>query len=153
MLGLAASGFGIEVVATLHKGERVPVGGYEVVLDSILPRTGPNFNETVAHLSLYKEGRKIATLDPSKRQFAARQMSTSQAAIETLYFGQFYVSIAAPETLDSVPAQLYWKPFVTFIWLGGCIMAFGGAVSLTDRRLRLRSADQTPHAQAVAAKS
>ena len=153
LLGLAASGFGIEVVATLHKGERVPVGGYEVVLDSILPRTGPNFNETVAHLSLYKEGRKIATLDPSKRQFAARQMATSQAAIETLNFGQFYVSIAAPETLDSVPAQLYWKPFVTFIWLGGCIMAFGGAVSLTDRRLRLRSADQTPHAQAVAAKS
>jgi cytochrome c-type biogenesis protein CcmF len=142
LLGLAASGFGVEVVTTLKRGVPVQVGQYEIVLDAILPRSGPNFNETVAHLSVFQDKRKVVTLDPSKRQFSTRQMATSQAGIETLNFGQIYVSISDPETLDSVPAQLYWKPFVTFIWLGGCIMAFGGAVSLADRRLRLRSSDQ-----------
>ena len=153
LLGLASSGFGVEVVTTLKRGQAVPVGGYEVVLDSILPRTGPNFNETVAHFSLMKNGHKIADLESSKRQFSARQMATSQAGIETIHFGQFYVSISAPETIDSVPAQLYWKPFVTFIWLGGCIMAFGGAVSLADRRLRLRASDQNLRATPAPAKA
>ena len=153
LLGLASSGFGVEVVTTLTRGQAVPVGGYEVVLDTILPRTGPNFNETVAHFSLFKDGRKIAEVESSKRQFSARQMATTQAGIETIRFGQFYVSISAPETPDSVPAQLYWKPFVTFIWLGGCIMAFGGAVSLTDRRLRLRASDQTRQAGPLPAKA
>jgi len=104
-------------------------------------------------MSLFKQGQKIAMLEPSKRQFSARQMATSQAGIETIQFGQFYVSISAPETPDSVPAQLYWKPFVNFIWLGACLMAFGGAVSLADRRLRLRSADQTGRAAPAAAKA
>ena len=152
LLGLASSGFGVEVVATLKRGVPVQVGQYEIVLTSILPRSGPNFNETVAHLAVFKDGRKVVDLDPSKRQFSARQMATSQAGIETINFGQIYVSISEPESLDSVPAQLYWKPFVTFIWLGGLIMAFGGAVSLADRRLRLRSSDQTL-AATVAAKA
>ena len=142
LLGLAASGFGVEVVTTLKRGVPVQVGPYAIVLETIAPRSGPNFNETVAHLSVFENGQKITTLDPSKRHFTARQMATAQAGIETLHFGQIYVSISDPETLDSVPAQLYWKPFVTFIWLGGCIMAFGGAVSLADRRLRLRASDQ-----------
>ena len=153
LLGLASSGFGVEVVTTLQRGQPVKVAGYELVLDAILPRNGPNFNETVAQMSLFKQGQKIAVLEPSKRQFSARQMSTSQAGIETIQFGQFYVSISAPETPDSVPAQLYWKPFVTFIWLGACLMAFGGAVSLADRRLRLRSADQTGRAAHAIAKA
>ncbi|MBV9588348.1 MAG: heme lyase subunit CcmF, partial [Hyphomicrobiales bacterium] len=32
---------------------------------------------------------------------------------------------------------LYWKPLVLFIWLGAVVMALGGALSLSDRRLRL----------------
>jgi cytochrome c-type biogenesis protein CcmF len=46
------------------------------------------------------------------------------------------VSIADPTPGGDVPARLYWKPFVTLIWLGGAAMALGGALSLADRRLR-----------------
>ena len=51
-------------------------------------------------------------------------------------FGQLYISIADPAADGSLPARLYWKPLVTLIWLGALLMAFGGAVSLADRRLR-----------------
>ncbi len=30
-----------------------------------------------------------------------------------------------------------YKPLVTLIWLGALVMAFGGALSLSDRRLRV----------------
>ena len=63
-------------------------------------------------------------------------MTTTQAGLATLDFGQVYVSIADPTPDGGVPARLYWKPLVTLIWLGGAAMALGGALSLADRRLR-----------------
>ena len=78
----------------------------------------------------------VATIEPARRQFAARQMTTSQAGLATLHFGQIYASIGDPAPDGSVPTRLYWKPLVTLIWLGGCAMALGGAFSLADRRLR-----------------
>jgi cytochrome c-type biogenesis protein CcmF len=36
-----------------------------------------------------------------------------------------------------VPVRLYFKPQVLMIWLGALIMFVGGALSLSDRRLRV----------------
>nr|MCS5642969.1 hypothetical protein [Dehalococcoidia bacterium] len=33
--------------------------------------------------------------------------------------------------------RIYYNPLVPWIWLGALIMAFGGAVSLSDRRYRV----------------
>ena len=63
-------------------------------------------------------------------------MTTTQAGLTTVGFGQIYVAIADPTPNGEIPARLYWKPLVTLIWLGGAVMALGGALSLADRRLR-----------------
>ncbi len=34
--------------------------------------------------------------------------------------------------------RLWWKPFVTLIWLGGALVALGGALSLLGRLWRER---------------
>ena len=81
-------------------------------------------------------GRVVATIEPARRRFAAQPMTTTQAGMATLNFGQIYVSDRRPDPRRRVPARLYWKPLVTLIWLGGCAMALGGALSLADRRLR-----------------
>jgi len=136
LLGLAATGFGQEVIATLHVGSPLHVGPYEVALDSVNTRGGPNYQETVAHITVRENGALVTTIEPARRQFAARQMATTQAGIATLNLGQLYISIADPTPDGSIPARMYWKPLVTLIWLGAICMALGGAVSLTDRRLR-----------------
>jgi len=136
LLGLAATGFGSETIATMRAGAPVQVGPYEVVMESVAERGGPNYQETVAHLTVRSGGAVVTTIEPARRQFAARQMATTQAGIATLNLGQLYVSIADPAADGSIPSRLYWKPLVTLIWLGACCMAFGGAVSLADRRLR-----------------
>ena len=33
--------------------------------------------------------------------------------------------------------RLYYKPLVLLIWLGAVVMVLGGALSLSDRRLRV----------------
>ena len=136
LLGLAATGFGAEAIATMRVGAPQTVGPYEIVVDSVGERAGPNYRETVAAMTIRSGGQVVAAIEPARRQFAARQMATTQAGIATLDFGQVYVSIGDPAADGGVPARLYWKPLVTLIWLGACLMALGGAFSLTDRRLR-----------------
>ena len=136
LLGLAATGFGAETIAAMRVGVPQTVGPYEVVVDTVGLRDGPNYHETVAVMTIRSGGVYAAAVEPARRQFATRQMATTQAGIATLDFGQVYISIGDPAPDGSVPARLYWKPLVTFIWLGACIMALGGALSLADRRLR-----------------
>jgi cytochrome c-type biogenesis protein CcmF len=137
LLGLAATAFGSETIASMKIGEPQMVGPYEVTFQSVGSRTGPNYNETVAKADIRWGGAIVASVEPAKRFFAARQMSTTQAGIATLWFGQLYISIGDQTGDGIVAARLYWKPLVTLIWLGACLMAFGGALSLADRRLRV----------------
>jgi cytochrome c-type biogenesis protein CcmF len=136
LLGLSGLGFGAETIATLHKGVPALVGPYSITLDSVGERVGPNYKETLASVTVRSGDSVVAQLEPARRQFAAREMSTTQAGLATLDFGQVYVSIADPAADGAVPARLYWKPLVTLIWLGGAAMALGGVLSLADRRLR-----------------
>jgi cytochrome c-type biogenesis protein CcmF len=136
LLGLSGAGFGAEAIVTLHKDAPQRVGPYDVTLVWVGERIGPNYKETAATMTIRSGGSIVATIEPARRQFAARQMSTTQAGLATLDFGQVYVAIADPTPDGDVPARLYWKPLVTLIWLGGAAMALGGALSLADRRLR-----------------
>jgi cytochrome c-type biogenesis protein CcmF len=136
LLGLSGLGFGAETITTLHKGVPAIVGPYSITLDSVGERVGPNYKESVASVTVRLGNAVVAEIAPARRQFSSREMSTTQAGLATLNFGQVYVSIADPAPDGAVPARLYWKPLVTLIWLGAAAMALGGALSLADRRLR-----------------
>ncbi len=136
LLGLAGVGFGAETIATMRIGEAQKVGPYAVVLETVGQRNGPNYRDSVAAMTIRSGGAFAAAIEPARRQFSARQTTTTQAGIATLDFGQVYVSIGDPNADGGVPARLYWKPLVTLIWLGAAVMALGGLLSLADRRLR-----------------
>jgi cytochrome c-type biogenesis protein CcmF len=136
LLGLAMTGLGGETIASMKIGEPRMVGPYEVTIEAIEPRTGPNYRDLVAKAAIRSGGALVATVESSKRFFPARQMSTTEAGIVTLNLGQVYISIG-DQSAGAIAARLYWKPLVSLIWIGACIMAFGGALSLADRRLRI----------------
>ncbi len=140
LLGLSGLGFGAEAIATLHKGAPVEVGPYSITLDSVGERVGPNYKESVAEVTVRSGGAVVARLEPARRQFDSREMTTTQAGLATLHFGQVYVATGDPAPDGAVPARLYWKPLVTLIWLGAAAMALGGGLSLADRRLRFGAA-------------
>ncbi|MFZ2080626.1 MAG: cytochrome c-type biogenesis CcmF C-terminal domain-containing protein, partial [Xanthobacteraceae bacterium] len=53
-----------------------------------------------------------------------------------------------PMQNGNAAVRLYFKPQVLLIWLGAAIMFAGGALSLSDRRLRV-GAPQPAKARAV----
>jgi cytochrome c-type biogenesis protein CcmF len=76
-------------------------------------------------------------MEPSKRSFVARGTSTTEAALMTRGFSQLYLSLGEPNPDGTIAVRLYHKPLVLLIWLGAVVMALGGALSLSDRRLRV----------------
>ncbi len=47
------------------------------------------------------------------------------------------MQLGEPQADGQSVVRIWYKPYVTLIWLGCIIMAAAGALSLTDRRLRI----------------
>jgi cytochrome c-type biogenesis protein CcmF len=138
VLGIVvATTWSTEAIRSMKPGDTVAIGGYSVTLDGFLERPGANFQETVVRFSVRSGGALVAVMEPSKRQFDVRQTSTTEAAIRTSGFSQLYLSLGDIAADGTTTVRVFWKPLVTWIWLGAIVMAFGGLLSLSDRRLRV----------------
>ena len=69
-------------------------------------------------------------LRPQSRYFSDPPTTTNESAILTTWQGQLYTVLGQPDAGGRWQIRLWWKPFVTLIWLGGVLIAFGGALSL-----------------------
>jgi cytochrome c-type biogenesis protein CcmF len=137
LLGLAATGWGVENIVTMSVGSFYEVGPYRIVLSDIAPRSGPNYTETYAVMDVRRDGAVVARIEPAKRFYQARKMARTEAGIATLGLGQVYAALGESHSDGTLDARLYYKPLVTLIWIGALVMALGGAFSLADRRLRI----------------
>ncbi|WP_279356437.1 heme lyase CcmF/NrfE family subunit [Methylobacterium indicum] len=137
VIGIAAQAWSVEALATLPRGGELRAGPYVAVLEGVLPRTGPNYTETVAHLTIREGGDPVGVIEPGKRFYASRNMSVSEAGLLTRGVSQVYASVGETGTDGRVGIRLYYKPLVLLIWLGAVVMALGGGLALTDRRFRV----------------
>jgi cytochrome c-type biogenesis protein CcmF len=137
--------FQTEHILVMRPGETTQVAGLSLRFDGLTPRQGPNFTETVAHLTLTSEsGAARGDIVPAKRLYTARQMPTTEAGIRTFGVSQLYVALGDETADGGVVVRIWWKPLVTLIWIGGLVMMIAGAVSLTDRRLRVGAPSRRP---------
>ena len=126
-----------ERIVSVKPGETVSIRYYDLTFEGLVPRTGPNYRELTARLSVRRNGRALGVMEPSKRIFAARQSSTSEAALMTRGASQLYVSVGDTAADGATVLRIYHKPLVLMIWLGCLVMVVGGGLSLSDRRLRV----------------
>jgi cytochrome c-type biogenesis protein CcmF len=138
LLGIVATtAWSSEDILTMKPGDSVAVGGYQVTLEGFIPRAGPNYQETAVRFAVRDGGVTVRTMEAAKRNFAARATSTTEAAIATFWPSQLYISLGDIATDGATTVRLYWKSLATLIWLGAIVMALGGVLSLSDRRLRV----------------
>ena len=124
-------------------GDTVSVGGYTFKLTGIRKEPGPNYSADVGDVELSRDGKVLRTLNPEKRAYFSSSMPMTQAAIDTTFTRDVYVSLGEPLEGGPQPAwamRVYYKPFVTWIWAGCLFMALGGAMAALDRRYRRKAA-------------
>jgi cytochrome c-type biogenesis protein CcmF len=135
---IAVTAWGTERIAAVKPGDSIDIGHYRLTFDGLFDRKGPNYRDRVGRFTVHRPGGDwVGVMEPSRRSFPARSMATTEAALMTRGASQLYLSLGDPEADGAVPVRLYFKPQVLMIWLGALVMFLGGALSLSDRRLRV----------------
>ncbi len=134
---VAASAWQVEVVTTMTEGQVSTIAGYEVSFQGIRHEEGPNFTSDTGTFSVASPGGELRTTAAERRTYVASGMPTTEAAILTYGLSQLYLQLGEPQADGQSVVRLWYKPYVTLIWLGCVLMAGAGFLSLSYRRLRI----------------
>ncbi|MCF2514263.1 heme lyase CcmF/NrfE family subunit [Sphingomonas sp. G124] len=138
ILGMASdSAFTEEKLAVARLGDRIEIGPWLVEFRDVTPVAGPNWSALEAELRASR-GLGVTILEPQSRFFAEPPTTTNEAAIDTSWNGQLYAVLGEQDGQGRWQLRLWWKPFVTLIWLGGILIALGGTLALLGRLTRER---------------
>jgi cytochrome c-type biogenesis protein CcmF len=134
LFGMASeSAFSEEKLAAVNIGESTQVGPWKVQLESVTPVAGPNWTALEGTLQASYDGGGPVELHPQARNFWAPPQETTESQLATRWNGQLYAVIGNEAGQGRWQLRLWWKPFVTFIWYGGLLIALGGLLSLVGR--------------------
>jgi len=143
-LGIATFAFGVSMVNTfgierdlkMKPGDRTEMAGYVFTYRGVRDVQGPNYIAAQGLVEVTRDGRAVATMKPEKRVYRVQQNPMTEAAIDTGFTRDLYVSLGEAVEGGAWIVRVYFKPFVVWIW-GGCVlMALGGALAASDRRYR-----------------
>ena len=140
LAGMAAeSAFNKETLVATRIGEPQHVGPYTVTLIGVRPVIGVNWSAVEGVLKVERGGAPYF-LRPQSRFFSTPPQMTNESAIRTVLDGQLYTVLGNQDDAGRWQLRLWWKPLVTLIWLGGALVAFGGALSMLGRVRREKRA-------------
>jgi cytochrome c-type biogenesis protein CcmF len=134
---VATSAYREERILVMKPNEVVAVAGYDITFRGVAPGSGPNYREELAVFDVTREGASVARLEPSRRIYDMPPEPTTEAGIHAGWRGDLYVVLGDKQTAGGYAVRIYFNPLVRFIWLGAVVMFLAGAVSLSDRRLRV----------------
>ena len=97
-----------------------------------------SYEEAAAYLTIRtRAGDEVGQVETGKRFYPSRKMAVTESGLLTIGASQVYASLGEMSQDGGVGLRLYYKPLVLLIWLGAVVMALGGGLSLTDRRMRV----------------
>ena len=126
-----------EGIAALTPGQSLDVGGYTFTLQSVKDGEGPNYLRTRAVVDISRGGALVATVTPERRFYPVAAMPTTEVGMRGGLWRDLYVVVGEEQPGGGIAVRVFIKPFANWIWIGVALMALGGGISLSDRRLRV----------------
>jgi cytochrome c-type biogenesis protein CcmF len=136
------NGYEVEKDVKMSLGNTVTIGEYTIRLDALKDLKGPNYTGVEGSMAILVDGKEVDRMFPQKRLYTVQQMPMTEAAIDTGFTRDLYISLGEPLNDGSWVVRVYLKPFVDWIWGGAFLMALGGVLAVSDRRYRRASQDE-----------
>jgi len=122
-------------------GDSVSLGGYEFQFLGTRSVNGPNYTAEEGAFLVREADGSTVRMTAEKRNYQSQMGNVmTEAAIDAGFLRDLYVSLGEPLGDGSWAVRVHDKPFVRWLWLGGVLMALGGATAVADRRYRTRRA-------------
>jgi len=133
-----------ENIRLMHVGETAHLSGYTFTLQGVTQGKGPNYDYERGSFLVQTNERGGFVMTPERRFYPVRQQTTTQAAITSNVLRNLYISFGENNGKGQWAVRMYFHPLVPWIWGGALLMALGGLLSLTDRRLRIGMPQRSP---------
>ena len=132
--------FKLDVAQNLALGGSEPLGAYSLRLDRVGEVQGPNYQAERARVTVSHDGKPFCLASPERRVYEPGGQNTSDVAICQRGLDDLYVVIGdrrpLPGGAQAWVVRGFYNPWARLIFLSPILMALGGVVSLSDRRLR-----------------
>lgn len=120
-----SSYFGSELGVRLSPNETQKLSGYDFHYQGVHHEIGQNYTSEKAYFEITQNGKKVAALFPEHRHYEVRTMNMSEVAIDSHFLGDIYIVMGDKMGDNDFAFRLHYKPFATWIWAGGFLMALG----------------------------
>lgn len=137
VLGVVLSGhYTVETSLRMGPGITVDINRYQISYQETLLLKQANYTSEQAYLTVNHQGEYYASLFPERRHYSIRDQVMSEAGTHWSFTGDLYVVMGEKLNHTDYAMRLYYKPFISWIWLGGIMMCFGAAFSLVQKMIR-----------------
>lgn len=121
---------------SMQIGDTASAGGYTFRFTGLKDIQGPNYTGAQGTFDVTYGDKQVDVMQPEKRLYSVQQMPMTEAAINRGVTRDLYVSLGEQVNQSTWVVRVQHKPFVSWIWAGCLIIAFGGFLAASDRRYR-----------------
>ena len=116
-------------------GDIFKVREFDMRIEAMGTRQGPNYTAQAATVGLYEYGKKIAVMSPEWRRYGGRdQQGTTEVAIHSTLKSDMYLVFQGSSDGISGIFTIYYNPLVMWVWIGGAVLAIGTLIALLPNR-------------------
>jgi cytochrome c-type biogenesis protein CcmF len=139
-----SSAFKVKADQVLTKGQSMQVGGYQLTYDSFNSYDTNEKSVGQVTFTLKKNGQFLGTVTPVKEYYFNKDQPWTRVDRDTTLARDVYVSLLEYSTdTGEAKVEAFVNPLISWMWIGGFVMAIGGIVALwpdgrDQRRLAAR---------------
>ncbi|EQB9741067.1 heme lyase NrfEFG subunit NrfF [Salmonella enterica subsp. enterica serovar Braenderup] len=124
-----SSGSRQEISLNLSPGQQVDLAGYIFRFERLDLEAKGNYTSEKALITLWRNEKRIGSLQPERRFYAARRQQMMEPGIRWNLMHDWYAVMGEKTGPDRYAMRLYVQTGVRWIWGGGLLMVFGALLS------------------------
>jgi cytochrome c-type biogenesis protein CcmF len=128
---IGSSFFKTEVKQSVRDGQSFQIGSYRLVYLGLSSTDTPHVETVAARVSVMHDGKLVEVMEPAKLFYKQAQQPATHVAIRSTLTSDLYLVLAGVDNKSGLATfQVFLTPLVSWLWLGGFIMAFGTVVAI-----------------------
>jgi cytochrome c-type biogenesis protein CcmF len=131
LFGVAGSTQGGEISGPLPPGGVMTLGRYRVVHEGLVERSTDRRRSDRVRLAVFVAGRRVGTLRPGLDTFSGQAAALPETAQRSTLREDLLVTVSHIDRGRGVVVlELFVRPLMAWVWIGGILLALGGAFAL-----------------------
>lgn len=118
-------------------GQSHSIGAYEIRLDDVTAERNNNYQSSIGHFSVLKNGQMQTIIKSERRFYLQERQDTTEAGIRPGVFGTIYIALGQSVGDNQLSARLRYMPLIDWLWIGSIFMVIGVALCLFAQMMTL----------------